>query len=185
VIERKPVATTAATEPGGLLEQSLAAIESLANEVIRCGKFDLSVSIRRQVNTASDEPGTENPDFTVEFSGNDSDLLLERNAELLNAFEHVILKAVRLDEELLGKITFDSEDWRRLRIEELKLMAQVAAERVVETGEPFHLAPMNARERRIIHLALSDQPRVRTESEGTGADRKVVIMPAPSRSGSD
>jgi len=89
-----------------------------------------------------------------------------------------VLKAVRLDEDHFGKIAFDCEDWRRLRLEELRLMAQVAAERVIETGDAFPLGPMSPRERRIIHLALRDQPRVRTLSEGTGADRKVVIMPA-------
>jgi spoIIIJ-associated protein len=179
-MERNPVGTKPASAPGGSLEASLAAVESLAKQVIQSGGFDLSISIRRQENAGSEEPETENPEFVVELSGNDSDLLLERNAELLNAFEHVILKAVRLDEELLGKITFDCGDWRRLRIEELKLMARVAAERVLETGDPFHLAPMNARERRIIHLTLRDQPLVRTSSEGAGADRKVVIMPVPS-----
>jgi len=174
------VSTTPAREPVGSVEGCLAAIESLAKQLIKYGGFDLLVSIRRQPSTGSVEPASESPEFVVEFSGRDSDLLLERNAELLNAIEHVVMKAGRLDEELFGKITFDCEDWRRLRIEELNLMARVAAERVLETGDAFPLGPMNARERRIIHLALRDQPRVRTASEGAGADRKVVIMPASS-----
>jgi spoIIIJ-associated protein len=64
-----------------------------------------------------------------------------------------------------------------MRTEELKLMAQVAAERVVETGAPFALGPMSPRERRIIHLALRDRPNLRTVSEGVGSERKVVILP--------
>jgi spoIIIJ-associated protein len=56
-------------------------------------------------------------------------------------------------------------------------MAQVAAERVIDTGQPFILNPMNARERRIIHLALKDRPQVQTQSEGMGPERKVVIFP--------
>jgi spoIIIJ-associated protein len=63
-----------------------------------------------------------------------------------------------------------------MRREELRLMAQVAAERVIETGEPFTLNPMSSRERRIIHLALKGQPQVRTQSEGVGPERKVVIF---------
>ena len=90
----------------------------------------------------------------MDFSGPDADLLLEKNATLLHAFEHVALKAIRLDEDHFRKIAFDCQDWRRMRIEELQLMAQVAAERVIDTGDPFTLNPMNARERRIIHLAL-------------------------------
>jgi len=54
----------------------------------------------------------------------------------------------------------------------------MAAERVAETGTPFSFSPLSARERRIIHLALKDLPLVRTESEGVGSERKVVILPA-------
>jgi spoIIIJ-associated protein len=54
----------------------------------------------------------------------------------------------------------------------------MAAERVIETGEAFPLNPMSPRERRLVHLALRDQPQVRTESEGTGPERRVVILPS-------
>jgi spoIIIJ-associated protein len=113
----------------------------------------------------------------VDFSGLDTDLLLEMNASLLHAIEHVLLKAIRLDDEQSRRIAFDCKDWRRTRIGELQLMAQVAAERVRDTGSPFALNPMNARERRIVHLALKDQPQVQTQSEGMGPERKVVIFP--------
>jgi spoIIIJ-associated protein len=49
---------------------------------------------------------------------------------------------------------------------------------VLTYGRPVDLQPMPAHERRIIHLALQDQPKVRTVSEGTGEERKVIIMPA-------
>jgi spoIIIJ-associated protein len=90
----------------------------------------------------------------------------------------VVLKAARLREEHLRKIVFDCEDWRRLRTEELRLTAHVAAERVLESGDPFALSPMSPRERRIIHLALRDRPDLRTASEGVGPERRVVISPA-------
>ena len=108
----------------------------------------------------------------MDFSGPDADLLLEMNATLLHALEHVVLKAIRLDDDHFRRIAFDCQDWRRTRIEELQLMAQVAAERVIDTGNAFALNPMNARERRIIHLALKDQPRVHTQSEGMGRNAK-------------
>ncbi len=114
----------------------------------------------------------------MDFSGPDADLLLEMNATLLHAIEHVLLKAIRLDDDHFRRIAFDCHDWRRTRIEELRLMAQVAAERAIDTGDPFTLNPMNPRERRIIHLALKDRPEVRTQSEGMGPERKVVIFPA-------
>jgi spoIIIJ-associated protein len=162
------------------IENHLPSIESLLHEVIRHGRFELGFSIQKGAALADD---LEAPEYVVDFSGPDADLLLERNAALLSAIEYVVLKAVRLEEEHFGKITFDCQDWRRLRNEELRLTAQVAAERVIETGDPFTLSPMSPRERRIIHLTLKDRPQVLTKSEGTGAERKVVIIPAnpPSR----
>jgi len=171
--------TQPSLSPQPSVESYLAPIESLLQQVIRCGRFELAFVIRK---TQCGEWDLEAPEYVVDFKGPDADLLLEKHAALLNALEYVVLKAVRLEEALFGKITFDCKEWRRLRAEELKLMAQVAAERVVETGDPFTLNPMSSRERRIIHLALKGQPLVRTLSEGAGPERKVVILPAASRS---
>jgi spoIIIJ-associated protein len=157
------------------LDAYLSAIDALLRQIVQHGRFALSFEIWKAASPLAD---VEAPEYVVDFSGSDVDLLLERNAALLDALEYLVLKAVRLEEECFGRITFDCEEWRRLRAEELKLTAQVAAERVLATGEPFALSPMNPRERRIIHLALKDWPQVRTASEGFGPDRKVVILPA-------
>jgi len=157
------------------LEKYVAPIESLLKQIIQQGGFALSFAIRPFLEESS-EP--DSPEYVVDFAGADADLLLERNGAFLDALEHVVLKAARLREEHLGKISFDCEDWRQLRVEELRLTAQVAAERVEETGDPFTLSPMTPRERRIIHLALRDRPSLRTVSQGVGAERRVVILPA-------
>ena len=70
-----------------------------------------------------------------------------------------------------------------MRIEELRLMAQVAADRAVDSGDPFTMSPMNPRERRIVHMALKGRPDIRTQSEGFGHERKVVIYPGKSTGG--
>jgi spoIIIJ-associated protein len=155
------------------LEKHLSAVESLLHTFIEHGPFELTFTIRKAAAQAEDP---EAPEYIVDFSGPDADLLLEKNATLLNAIEYVVLKAIRLDED--RRIAFDCQGWRPTRIEELQLMAKVAAERVIDTGDPFTLNPMNPRERRIVHLALRDQPKVRTQSEGFGPERKVVILPA-------
>ena len=134
----------------------------------------------RKHDAAGDEPHT--PGVVVDFEGPDCDLLLEKNAALLDAIEYVVLKAVRVDDDLYGRISFDCKDWRQVRAEELKLTAQMAARQAVETGSPFHLTPMSSRERRIVHLALKDETSVKTMSEGAGPARKVVIYPAASPS---
>jgi len=171
--------STPATTSGSL-ESYRPRIESLLRDIIRLGRFRLDFTFRHLEASAED---VETPEMVVDFSGPDSDLLLEAHAELLKALEYVVLRAARLEEGLFPKVSFDCQDWHRLRLEELKLMAQVAADRVRDTGSPFALGPMNARERRVIHLALRNQAEVRTESEGQGPDRRVVILPAgpPSR----
>ncbi|MGH9682511.1 MAG: protein jag [Candidatus Acidiferrales bacterium] len=122
-------------------------------------------------------PGDE-ADFVVAFSGDDRNTLLERNAELLLALEHIAHRWLRLDPRLHDRVRFDCGDYRAARLEELKLSARVAAQRVRETGQPFRFNSMSSRERRIIHLELNGAAGVRTESEGAGDHRQLVIYPA-------
>jgi spoIIIJ-associated protein len=157
----------------------LAEIESLVGQIIQCGGFELKSTVRK---CDAPESGPNAPGIVVDLDGPDCDLLLEKNAALLDAIEYVVLKAVRVDDDLYGRISFDCHDWRQVRAEELKLTALMAARQAVETGSPFHMTPMSSRERRIVHLALKDEATVKTMSEGAGPSRKVVIYPATSPS---
>src|SRR6267143_157802 len=130
-------------------------------------RFELAYEICLRDSVAA-EDAVESPEIEVVFRGRDQDVLLERNAELLQALEYIALRWLRLD----------PGGYRALRIEELKLSARVAAERVRETRQPFRFNPMSSRERRIIHLVLKEQPGVRTASEGVGEQRQVIVYPA-------
>jgi len=120
----------------------------------------------------------ETPDIVVRFKGPDVDLLLSNKAELLLALEHVTMEMLRVPSEDHSRISFDANDYRLLRIEELRLSATTAADKVKRTGVPFRFNPMNSRERRVIHLALRNEPAVRSESLGSGPTRQVVVYPA-------
>lgn len=143
--------------------------------LLRKGRFELSYEIRTTGPAAAE---LENPEIIVLFQGRDQDVLLERNAELLKALEHVALRWLWLDPQFYGRIRFDAGGYRAIRIEELKLSARVAADRVRETHLPFRFNAMAARERRILHLVLKEEPGVRTSSEGAGEERQVVVFPA-------
>lgn len=117
----------------------------------------------------------------VSFRGADQELLLEQSAELLLALEHLAHRWLRLDRRLHDRVRFDCGGYRAERLEELKLSARVAAQRVRETGQPFRFNPMSSRERRIIHLELSGAADVRTVSEGTGDRRQLVIYAVTAR----
>ena len=143
-------------------------LEPFLQRLLRLAQFDVKFRI---------EPaGT--PGIVVNFSGPDSDLLLQRGGELLETLEYISGKFLRLSSDERLQISFDCQDFKSLRAEEMRLTAETAAERVLQTGEPFALNPMNSRDRRIVHLALRDNPAVRTESQGADPYRKIVIFPA-------
>jgi spoIIIJ-associated protein len=120
----------------------------------------------------------ETPDVVVKFSGPDVEYLLSNRAELLLALEHVTMEALRMPSEDHSRISFDANHYRALRIEELRMSAAAAAEKVKRTGQPFRFNPMNSRERRVIHLALRTETELRSESSGSGGFRQVVVYPA-------
>src|SRR5258707_9209164 len=120
----------------------------------------------------------EKPEIFVDLSGPDSTLLLARGGELLRALELLALEILRLPSGEHEKISFDCQNQRSLRLEELRMAASVAADKVRQTGTPYHFAPMSSRERRIVHLALRDHADLRTESDGEGLRRCVVLYPA-------
>jgi spoIIIJ-associated protein len=119
----------------------------------------------------------ESPELVVDFAGPDSGILLERNGELLRALEHIALKVLRLESEEHDKLSFDCMNFKAIRAQELRLAAEVAAERVRKTGQPYQFAPMSARERRMLHLAMRDYEDLRTESSGEAERRFVVVYP--------
>src|SRR3954447_25181392 len=150
-------------------------IDQFLDPVLDLAGFDLDYEI---ADVESGEADFETPDIVVKFSGQDVDLLLGNRAELLLALEHLTMEALRMPSEDHSRISFDANDYRLLRIEELRLSAQTAAEKVKRTGQPFRFNPMNSRERRVIHLALRGEPTLRSESLGSGPQRQVVIYPA-------
>src|SRR5439155_7014882 len=79
----------------------------------------------------------ETPDVLVKFTGADVDLLLANRAEMLLALEHVTMEMLRMPSEDHSRISFDANDYRLLRIQELRLSAQTAGEKVQRTGIPF------------------------------------------------
>jgi spoIIIJ-associated protein len=123
------------------------------------------------------DPSWTPPDIAVDFAGPDVPLLMERNAMLMNSLETLAVKALRLDQDENDRVSFDAQNSKAVRREELKMAADVAAEKVKKTGVPYTFAPMNSRERRMLHMTLSNDPDLRTESTGEGMRRSVVVYP--------
>jgi spoIIIJ-associated protein len=115
-------------------------------------------------------------EICVEFTGPDVSVLLSRNGELLLALEHIAAKIVGYEHEEHDRISFDADNYKLLRHQELRLAAEAAIDRVKQTGESFSFAPMSSRERRLLHLALAPSG-LPTASSGEGPRRFVVLYP--------
>lgn len=155
-------------------EKFAADLAPVLRSILDAAHLELQFQIRMGEAAAQGDSGAA---VDVVFEGRDTELLLEHNAELLLALEHLMMRALRLDPRAHELVRFDAADFRTTRLAELKLSAQVAAQRVRELHQPFRLSPMSARERRIVHLTLTNEKGVRTASEGDGERRRVVIYP--------
>jgi spoIIIJ-associated protein len=143
-------------------------------------KLDVSYELEISAEAAAASPpaAEERVLLAANFSGLDGELLVAHQGELLLAMEYLAVRWMRLSPPDFHRVQLDCGGFRALRLEELRLSARVAAQRVRETLVPFHFNPMPPRERRLIHLELNSAKDVRTLSEGEGPDRHLVIHPA-------
>lgn len=115
--------------------------------------------------------------ITLDVTGDDLGILIGRRGQTLSSLQYVVRLILAHQTQARVPIVIDVEGYKQRRYEALQALAQRMAEQVKTRGRPFTLEPMLAYERRIIHLALADDPDVTTESVGEGESRKVVIMP--------
>jgi spoIIIJ-associated protein len=115
--------------------------------------------------------------LVLEVIGEDLGLLIGRRGETLAALQFVLNLVLAKRLKKWARVVVDVEGYRARREETLGGLARRIAFRVNETGQPIALEAMPANERRIIHMALADNPNVATGSVGEGDHRKVVISP--------
>ena len=156
---------------GSLEAQVGAKLREFLDPVRREGDFRLHYRLI----SPEPEPDGEGPELIVDLGGPDSDLLLADDGELLRGLEHLAFETLRLGPQEHHRLVFDCQGRRQLRVQELRTLARMAAERVRSNGVPYAFAPMNSRDRRTVHLALSRHPDLTSESEGEGRDRHIVV----------
>ncbi|SMC23567.1 spoIIIJ-associated protein [Desulfacinum hydrothermale DSM 13146] len=114
---------------------------------------------------------------------NGSGLLIGKRGKTLNALQYLVNKIVSRE---MGKnipIVVDTENYRSKREGSLTELARQLSEKVKKSKRPLTTGPMNAQDRRIIHLALKEDQGVRTKSKGEGTLRRVVIYPVKKNKG--
>jgi spoIIIJ-associated protein len=113
----------------------------------------------------------------LNIKGDGSGLLIGRKGQTLDALEYLVNKIVHKGAEDKKRIVVDTENYRSRREDSLVKLALRLADKAKRLGRPVTISPMNAHDRRIIHLALQEDKSLRTWSTGTGLYRKVIISP--------
>jgi spoIIIJ-associated protein len=151
------------------LEIARETVEELLN------KMQVKARVAVQFGEADEERGR--IPILIDIRGNDLGILIGRRAETLNALQYIT--SLILSKKLGHPVTVvvDVEGYRDRRQTQLRQLARRMAEQAVKTGRRQILEPMPANERRIIHMELRDNPKVRTESIGEDPHRKVTIIP--------
>jgi len=122
-----------------------------------------------------DEDGRQ-PIF-VDIRGSDLGILIGRKAEILNALQYIVNLIVSKQMERWVQVIVDVEGYRSRRERQIRQMASRMADQAIKSGKRQILEPMNAAERRLVHLELRDYPDVVTQSIGEDPARKVTISP--------
>jgi spoIIIJ-associated protein len=119
----------------------------------------------------------EEPPLVLDVKGKDLGILIGRRSETLQVLQYMVRLMVSKHFNRWQPVVVDVESYRVRRLRSLSKMAQKMAERAVTSGRRVVLEAMPAHERRLIHLALRNHPKVFTKSVGSEDNRKVTIIP--------
>jgi spoIIIJ-associated protein len=135
--------------------------------------------VLRELGIAAPPPATPTDDgswrFAIESDG--AGIVIGRHGQTLDAIEYLVGRIASHAAGNPVRITLDVEGYRERRQESLEQSARRAADKARATGRPVTLSPMSPRDRRIVHVALSDEHGVTTRSQGEGGFRRVVVVP--------
>lgn len=147
-------------------DPEVAAFLRAGNKLIDILDVELDVKVERR-----------DDEFFVDFTGEEADLLTEDDGKILQAIEQLLPRMVR---GLVGHglpCSIDCEGFKEDKVNELKELADSAAADAKDSGDEILLKPMSPADRRVVHMALADDPDVETESSGDGFMKRVRIVP--------
>jgi spoIIIJ-associated protein len=163
-------------------EGNIAAVSATARRILEelLERMDIQAYVTAVTSRVPGQKGEPEDTITLHVEGADEEamgLLIGRRGETLRSLQFLLNLLVSRRVQKWPQIVVDVGNYRQRRQESLEGLARRMAERVAQTGRSLMLEPMGAYERRIVHLALRDDPTVYTESAGEGENRKVVIFP--------
>jgi spoIIIJ-associated protein len=136
-----------------------------------------------EVSVAPDDGEGGDNELRLEIEGPDAGRIIGKRGLVLEAIQYLTTRVAHRPGEERRHIAVDAEGYRARHEDQLAQMARKLAERVKTEGKVITFDPMNARDRRVVHMALKEFPGVRTESDGEGPDRRVQIIPVRGQGG--
>lgn len=113
----------------------------------------------------------------ADIQGEDGELLVRRKGESLDALQHLVNSIWRDKTGQGGRIVVDCLGFRKSKDAELRQMARFMMEKARISGVPQEMGPLNSYARRIVHLEVSTDPALASESQGDGQVKTVIISP--------
>ncbi len=160
---------TAAPEPPQVVE--------VTQESIDLGLETLQKMADLITEGATVEAETNRDHLTLKITGGNAGILIGRKGQTLDAMQFLTDKIINRKSEARVRVKVDVEGYIETRKSNLKHLAVKMAEKAKKTGKPATINQMSAQDRRIVHLTLKDDNRVRTQSMGDGYYRRLVIFP--------
>ncbi len=137
----------------------------------------LSGVIQRMQMDGMIETRTREGRLTLNVVGKDSNLLIGKKGQTLDSLQYLLNLMYSKSMKKKANLVVDVEEYKVRREKRLQSIAQEVRDKVKRTNKPIAIAPMNAQDRRIIHMSLQNDPYVKTVSKGEGLLRKVVVIP--------
>ncbi|MDD5476239.1 MAG: protein jag [Syntrophales bacterium] len=127
--------------------------------------------------TAEEEEEEEENFLVLNIQGDGSGILIGKGVQTLDALQYIVNKALNKNGTDRKRVVLDTENYREKRESSLVALALKLGEKAKRTKKPVTVNPMNAHDRRIVHLALQNDKDLLTRSRGNGDFRKIIIVP--------
>lgn len=124
-----------------------------------------------------DEYSGDEGELILDITGNNLAILIGRHGKTLDALQHIVSAITVRKIGFRFPVIVDIEGYKNRQLEKLEKLALSSAQKALRFKKAIALRPMNAYERRIIHMVLRDNKKLSTNSEGSGANRHIVIKP--------
>lgn len=172
IIETEDLEAEEASSDGEITDEELDRIADTAIAALKdiLKHFDVG-------DVTIDEYEGDDGELILDITGDDLAVLIGRHGKTLDALQFVVSAITVRSIGYRYPVVVDVEGYKNRQRQKLESIARSSANKAANQHRSVKLRPMTPYERRIVHIALRDDSRVETASEGEGSARHVVVLP--------